>query len=84
METLIVKKAESSGKTKVGAAKIEHLLNKGKIIVETMGNFLHISTSKKNICHKHYYRGSSTYANFITAIFQNFPGIFGLCVFWLI
>ena len=75
METLIVKKAESSGKTKVGAAKIEHLLNKGKIIVETMGNFLHISTSKKIICHNHYYRGSSTYVNFITATFQNFLAI---------
>ena len=28
------------------------------------------------------YRGSSPYANFITAIFQNIPDIFGLCVFW--
>ena len=27
------------------------------------------------------YRGSSPYANFITAIFQNFPKIFGLCDF---
>ena len=43
MEKLIVKKAKSSGKIEVGALKIEHLLNKGKIIVETMENFLHIS-----------------------------------------
>ena len=32
-------------------------------------------------------KGSSTFANFIsanfiTAIFQNFPKIFGLCIFW--
>ena len=28
------------------------------------------------------YRGSLSYGNFITAIFQNFPEKFGLCVFW--
>ena len=41
-----MKKAESFGKVEVGAAIIEHLPNKNKIIVETMGNFLHVSTSK--------------------------------------
>jgi len=56
----IRKKDESLG-------KIEHLLNKSKIIVETLGNFLQILTSKNNICHEHYYRGFSPYANFITA-----------------
>ena len=30
------------------------------------------------------YRESSSYANFITAVFQNFSVIFGLCDFWLI
>jgi len=85
-----VKKAESFGKIEVGTAKIEHLLNKSKIIVETLGNFLQISTSKNNTCHEHYYRGSSPYANFITARYlwlmrflTNFISLMHFfCYFW--
>ena len=40
---------------------------------------------KSGICYQQKpYRGSSSLASFITAIFQSIPKIFGLCVFWAI
>ena len=42
------------------------------------GSNLNIWSLKKVL-----YRGSLPYANFITAVFQNIPYIFGLCIFWV-
>ena len=60
-EKLIINKAK-----KIENLKVIYCGNYGKL--SAYFNF------KKNSCQKHYYRGSSTYANIITAIFQNFPG----------
>ena len=59
------------------------------VLIRRFHSRLKFLIEHQNFIHIERYKGSSPYvnfisANFITAILQNIPELFGLCVFWVI